>query len=457
MYQISTRESHIILSRLRYVIKHKHALLRWWCMMLVMFDLSAAFDTIDHQITWIIVQRMKDIFGVQGDALKWVASYLTERYQVVNIDGHISSSAQLLYGVPQISVMGPKKYTMYTKPLGEIIRKHGLGYHIYADDTQLYIAFKGDDENRKCLNTMEACLLDVQKWMAANLLKLNNDKTEVVLFAPKQITVSTRNISVAVGNTHVSAITSVRNLGVMLDTTLSMDDQVKAVCRTAYAQLRGIGHIRRYLTTDAAKKVVNSLVTTRLDYCNSLLYGIPGRLLARLQKVQSTAARIVSRTSRYAHITPVLHELHWLPIESRLKYKVLLMAHRALHGSAPQYMCTWPICWPYTNLDDHLGHRVQHDLWYPKVERSHMEIDASPGQPRSCGTPYPPTYRTQTRSAPSRQHLKVCSVNVILVKYLLASFFKLFIFLYHVNLIFLPLMSVIVQAPSNMLHDEGAY
>ena len=123
----------------------------------------------------------------------------------------------------------------------------------------------------------------------------------------------------------------------MLDTTLSMDDQVKAVCRT-YAQLRGIGHIRRYLTTDAAKKVVNSLVTTRLDYCNSLLYGIPGRLLARLQKVQNTAARIVSRTSIYAHITPVLQELHWLPIESRLKYKVLLMAHRALHGSAPQYL-----------------------------------------------------------------------------------------------------------------------
>ena len=102
-----------------------------------------------------------------------------------------------------------------------------------------------------------------------------------VLFAPKQIAVSTRNISVAVGNTHVSAITSVRNLGVMLDTTLSMDDQVKAVCRTAYAQLRGIVHIRRYRTTDAAKKVVNSLVTTRMDYCNSLLYGIPGRLLAR--------------------------------------------------------------------------------------------------------------------------------------------------------------------------------
>ena len=302
---------------------------------LVMLDLSAAFDTIDHQI---LVQRMKDIFGVQGDALKWVASYPTEWYQVVNIDGHISSSAQLLYGVPQGSVMGPKKYTMYTKPLGEIIRKHGLGYHIYADDTQLYIAFKGDDEKRKCLNTMEACLLDVQKWMAANLLKLNNDKTEVVLFAPKQITVSMRNISVAVGNTHVSAITSVRNLGVMLDTTLSMDDQVKAVCRTAYAQLRGIGHIRRYLTTDAAKNVVNSLVTTRLDYCNSLLYGIPGRLLARLQKVQNTAARIVSRTSRYAHITPVLQELYWLPIESRLKYKVLLMAHRALHGSAPQYL-----------------------------------------------------------------------------------------------------------------------
>ena len=88
----------------------------------------------------------------------------------------------------------------------------------------------------------------------------------------------------------------------------------------------------------------------------------------------------------------------------------------------------------------------------------YMEIDASPGQPRSCGTPYHPAYRTQTRSAPSRQHLQlICSVNVILVKYLLASLFKLFIFLDHVNVFSLPLMSFIVQAPSNMLHDEGAY
>lgn len=227
---------------------------------------------------------------------------------------------------------------MYTKPLGDIIRRHGLAYHFYADDTQLYLSFKPGDDNQQHLNVMETCLTDIQKWMSSNLLKLNSDKTEVMIFSPKHKSKLTADLSVHIGGIDISPTTSVRNLGVILDTTLSMENQVKAVCKSAYAQLRSIGHIRRCLTMDASKKVVNSLVTTRLDYCNSLLYGIPSKLMYKLQKVQNTAARIITRTSKYSHITPVLKELHWLPVECRLKYKVLLHTHRALYGEAPLYI-----------------------------------------------------------------------------------------------------------------------
>ena len=234
--------------------------------------------------------------------------------------------------------MGPKLYTMYTKPLGDIIRKHKLGYHFYADDIQLYLAFNSTDGSQLCMSRLEASLVDVQNWMNLSELKLNSDKTELMIFAPKHKAHLVRDITMTIDGTSISAGSSVRNLGVILDTTLSMEQQVTAVCKSAYYQLRQISQIRRYLTTDATKMLVNSLVTSRLDYCNSLLNGISGKLVDKLQKVQNCAARIISKTSRCEHITPVLKDLHWLPVEARLKYKVLLQTHRALHGRAPEYL-----------------------------------------------------------------------------------------------------------------------
>ena len=117
-----------------------------------------------------------------------------------------------------------------------------------------------------------------------------------------------------------------------------MEQHVNSVCRNTYAQLRQIGHIRPYLTKDATKSLINSLVTSRLDYCNTLLYGIPKNLMNKLQTVQNTAARIITRTSKYDHVTPVLRELHWLPIQCRIEYKILTHTYKALNDQSPVYM-----------------------------------------------------------------------------------------------------------------------
>jgi len=127
-------------------------------------------------------------------------------------------------------------------------------------------------------------------------------------------------------------------IGALLDSKMTMEQHVNSVCRSCYAQLRQIGHIRQYLNICATKSLVNALVTSRIDYCNSLLNGVPKVILNKLQHVQNTAARLITRTSRRSHITPILKELHWLPIQQRIQYKLLVLTFKALHDEAPAYI-----------------------------------------------------------------------------------------------------------------------
>ena len=141
---------------------------------LILLDLSAAFDTLDHSI---LLNRLRDTFGLNGTVLEWFESYLRFRTQSVLIDNVQSEPQTLLYGVPQGSVLGPLCYTLYTTPLGEIIRNHDMSYHMYADDTQLYLSIEPNNIN-VLVESIEACIKDVKDWMYINKLKLNQDKTD---------------------------------------------------------------------------------------------------------------------------------------------------------------------------------------------------------------------------------------------------------------------------------------
>lgn len=185
---------------------------------------------------------------------------------------------------------------------------------------------------------VENCLQDIVAWMHANMLKLNTDKTEMIMFSSQRNLQHIENINVKVGDSNTEPSTCVRNLGAFLDSRMDMEKHVNSVTKSCYAQIRRIGHIRQYLTTDATKTLINSLVTSRLDYCNSLLYGVPKNTSNKLQTVQNTAARIITRTSRFSHVTPILKELHWLPVQERIKYKILTHTYKALNGESPIYM-----------------------------------------------------------------------------------------------------------------------
>ena len=149
---------------------------------LVLLDLSAAFDTIDHDT---LLSCLSSRFGFAGTALKWFRSYLQDRFQSVKIGSSLSNLFKLKFGVPQGSVLGPLLFSLYTTPLGQVIRKYtGVRYHFYADDTQLFIHLSPDD-SLKSFDRLKSCLNDIQVWMSENKLKLNPDKTEFIVFGAK--------------------------------------------------------------------------------------------------------------------------------------------------------------------------------------------------------------------------------------------------------------------------------
>ena len=305
------------------------------CAVLVMLDLSAAFDTIDHPI---LIDRLEYSFGITGSALMWMKSYLERRTQRVAIGSVLSDVINIKYGVPQGSVLGPRLYCMFAKPISEICRRHNFCYHGYADDTQVYLVIRPLDNWDNISSRMETCLADISKWMCLNLLKLNQDKTELILFTPKSRVKEFSNCHLSFDGTIVSNASVVKNLGVYFDRTLSMEKQVNAVTKSCYHQIRNIGRIREYITEDACKTLVCSLVTSRLDYGNALLFEVNSGLINKLQRVQNTAARLITRTKKHNHITPVLVSLHWIPVQYRIQYKLLLYTFKALNGLAPIYL-----------------------------------------------------------------------------------------------------------------------
>uniref|UniRef100_A0A8C6SKQ3 Reverse transcriptase domain-containing protein n=1 Tax=Neogobius melanostomus TaxID=47308 RepID=A0A8C6SKQ3_9GOBI len=300
---------------------------------LVLLDLSAAFDTIDHNI---LLQRLETDVGIRGTALSWFKSYLSDRHQFVNVNQQSSPCSKVCYGVPQGSVLGPILFILYMLPLGNIIRNHNINFHCYADDTQLYLSMKPGQTDK--LDTLSSCVKAINTWMTVNYLLLNPDKTEVIILGPQKLRESLSQQIISLDNVSVSTSSTVKNLGVLFDQDLSFKTHINQACKIAFFHLRNIAKIRNILPKSDAEKLIHAFVSSRLDYCNSLLAACPKSSLKSFQLVQNAAARLLMRTKRREHITPVLKSLHWLPVEFRIKFKILLLTFKAIKGMAPLYL-----------------------------------------------------------------------------------------------------------------------
>ena len=174
--------------------------------------------------------------------------------------------------------------------------------------------------------------------MSNNRLKLNEEKTEFLIAGTERQRSKVIIDSLNVVGIDIKSRTSVRNLGVIIDQDLSLKKQVNAICRSCYGHLRSIIQIRPYVTKSAAHTIVQSLISSRLDYCNSLLAELPQYLIHKLQKVQNWAARIVLNVKKHDSISVHLHQLLWLPFRFQIKFKINLLVYKSLNRQAPSYL-----------------------------------------------------------------------------------------------------------------------
>lgn len=304
---------------------------------MAMLDLSAAFDTVDHEI---LLKRLEVTMGVNDAALNWFKSYLTNRSMKVCVESVYSASKSLSVAVPQGSQGGPQLYSDYTQPLGELIRTIRLLYHMYADDTQLMKTATISTLSAQ----MDAChalangVNAIQEWMMNNRLKINPEKTEFIVLTSawnrKKVMVN----EIQFGDVTIQRTDCVRNLGVHMDSTLSLDVHVAQVCKVCYYYISWIRKIRHTLSVDTCKLIIHALVISRLDYCNALLYGLPDAVINKLQRVMNLAARVTLQIPRDSSARQALARLHWLPIRQRITFKVSVLVFRSLNGCAPEYL-----------------------------------------------------------------------------------------------------------------------
>ena len=171
------------------------------------------------------------------------------------------------------------------------------------------------------------------------MLKLNENKTEILIIGTPHNTKRAITPTITICNQNVTPSNTIRNLGLTMDSTLSLDHHISNIRKACYLQLRKISIIRKYLTTETTVRLVCSLVLPRLDYCNALFAGLQEYKLKQLQQIQNHAARVVNKISKKLHITPTLKELHWLPVDARIKYKLASLAYQCLYiPETPLYL-----------------------------------------------------------------------------------------------------------------------
>ena len=313
--------------------------------LLVLLDLSAAFNTIDHTF---LLERLEAVAGIQGAALAWLRSYLHDRMQSVIINGVQSTTADLSIGVPQGSVLGPLLFLVYVIPLRSVIERHPEArHHSYANDRELYIQFypQDQDSHRHALQRLEMCVEEDRVWLLTNKVKLNSGKTGVHawsswLHTTRPPTKCCSRLWALVASACMQCPLSATSASSWTPpwTRMARSRASSAPCSITWAP-SATSLIRRFLDRNTCVKAVLSLVMSRVDYCKSLLVGQSAAALRGLQLAQNYAARLVMGLRRSDHVTSALEALHWLPIHQRVCYELMCLLCRTLYtDDAPVYM-----------------------------------------------------------------------------------------------------------------------
>ena len=302
----------------------------------MLLDLSAAFDTVDHEK---LLKILKYDIGVRDTALQWFRSFLIDRSQKVKLGLNESDEIEIKYGVPQGSVLGPVLFNLYIGSLYNTAHAMQFTIHGFADDHQVYKSFHHQQQHTIMAIEVPACFEIINNWMTSHYLQLNPGKTEIIIFgSPSTLEkVEIKGVFLEHGIC-IRTISVVKQLGFRLDESLSFKQQVTVVKKVCFMMLRNIAKMKPFLTPQQIQTLVQALVISHLDYCNGLYYGINSHLLRQLQTIQNRACRVILGLKKRDSVDEHLQSLHWLKVNERIEFKILLIVFKSLIGKAPTYI-----------------------------------------------------------------------------------------------------------------------
>ena len=304
---------------------------------LLLLDLSSAFDTVN-------INKLLDILfheiGIRGSALDWFKSFLVGRSSKVKVGQYFSEEVIIEFGVPQGSVLGPVLFNIYIRSFYDYVdSKSSFTAHGFADDHQLYSAFSPDFQVYTLGESITKLLKNVKHWMNSYFLKLNEGKTKIIVFSSSHIEHLIKIKGVFIENKCIRFPNVVKNLGVLLDSKLTFKEHITNCIQSCYMTMKKISSIKSFLGTEHRKILVTALVLSQLDYCNGLLYNINNNLIHKVQTVQNCAAKLIYNRRKYDHgLSSLYTALHWLRINERIVFKILLLVHKCLYCSSPKYL-----------------------------------------------------------------------------------------------------------------------
>ena len=302
--------------------------------LVMLLDLSAAFDTVDQEKLLKILQYE---IGIGGTALKWFRSFLKGRTQKVKINSSYSFESLLKYGVAQGSVLGAILFNIYIRSIYKYLDPLKMSIFGFADDHQLLKTFLPFLQVQALGEDIQDCFNRIANWMNNFFLKLNTDKTKFLVIMPPSLAKEIHISGTFIDGKCIRFVHSAKNLGIILDQELSFQVHIQKVVKSCFHIIRNLSRIKDFLTYEQLRTAVSGYILSKLDYCNALYFGVNAVLLNMMQYVQNSAARLLRKKGNFPQLdtSACFKKLHWLQVRERIIFKICLLVHKSLMGIAP--------------------------------------------------------------------------------------------------------------------------